>query len=208
MAGKKNDKTPPPPPADGDAEAGAPAKKKLAGKTLILFVVLPALLVLGAGGAAAFMLLKPKAEVHADAGEHGDAKGHKPDKAKDKKKNAKGGHGKGDEEGGAVITEGEGVYYVALKPMLVNIGGENGAPAVLKLKLTLEAPDEETAHSVEPQLPRITDQFLGFLRELRTDDIAGSGGSVRLRLELLRRVNIAIAPAQLNAVLIEEMLVQ
>lgn len=213
MSAKKKDKAPPPASGgeggEGEAEGGAPAKKKLAGKTLILFVVLPALLVLGAGGAAAFMLLKPKAEVHADAGEHGEKKGHKPDKAKDKKKGGHGGgHGKGDEAGGAVVTEGDGVYYVALQPMLVNIGGDNGAPAVLKLKLTLEAPDEDTAYSIAPHLPRITDQFLGFLREMRTDDIAGSGGSVRLRLELLRRVNIAIAPAQLNAVLIEEMLVQ
>ena len=36
---------------------GAPAKKKMAGKTLILFIILPAVLVLGGGGAAAMMLL-------------------------------------------------------------------------------------------------------------------------------------------------------
>jgi flagellar FliL protein len=40
------------------------------------------------------------------------------------------------------------------------------------------------------------------------DDIAGSAGAYRLRLELLRRVNLAIAPAEANAVLIEDMLVQ
>jgi flagellar FliL protein len=43
---------------------------------------------------------------------------------------------------------------------------------------------------------------------LRTDDLSGSAGAYRLRLELLRRVNLAIAPAHVNAVLIEEMLVQ
>ena len=58
------------------------------------------------------------------------------------------------------------------------------------------------------QLPRVSDEFNGFLRELRTDDLAGSAGAYRLRLELLRRVNLAIAPAQVNAVLIEEMMVQ
>ena len=57
-------------------------------------------------------------------------------------------------------------------------------------------------------VPRVTDQFNGFLRELRTDDLSGSAGAYRLRLELLRRVNLVIAPAQINAVLIEEMLVQ
>jgi flagellar FliL protein len=173
----------------------------------VLFVILPVLLLLGGGGAAAFMLMKPKGEAHAEDGHKAD-KAHKKEKKKDKKEaHGKGGHdAKGG--GGAKVTEGEGVYYVALDPMLVNIGADAGRPAVLKLRLTLEAPDEETAHMVEPHLPRITDQFLGFLRELRTDDIAGSAGTVRLRLELLRRVNIAIAPAQMNGVLIEEMLVQ
>jgi flagellar FliL protein len=191
---------------EGGAEGeGAPAKKKLAGKTLILFIVLPALLILGGGGGAAFFLLKPKAEVHAEAGDHG--------KAKKKKKDAhgkdKGGHGAAKADGsGPVVTEGDGVYYVALPQMLINFSTDDGRPAFLKLRVTLEAPDEDVAYAVEPELPRIMDQFQGFLRELRMDDISGSAGTARLRLELLRRVNLAIAPAQMNAVLIEEMLVQ
>lgn len=199
--------------AEGEAvegEEGAPAKKKLAGKTLILFVVLPALLLLGAGGGAAFFLLKPKAEVHADAGAdaHGKAKkkGGK-DKEKGGHGGAKGGSGKEDPNA-PVVTEGDGVYYVSLPQLLVNFSTNDGQPAYLKLKVTLEAPDEEVAYAVEPELPRIMDQFQGFLRELRMDDISGSAGTARLRLELLRRVNLAIAPAQMNAVLIEEMLVQ
>ncbi|KAF0181983.1 MAG: flagellar basal body-associated FliL family protein [Hyphomonadaceae bacterium] len=201
--------------ADGEAvegaegEEGAPAKKKLAGKTLILFVVLPALLLLGAGGGAAFFLLKPKAEVHADAG--ADAHGKEKKKKKDAHgKEKKGGHGGSDkaDPNAPVVTEGDGVYYVSLPQMIVNFSTNDGQPAFLKLKVTLEAPDEEVAYAVEPELPRIMDQFQGFLRELRMDDISGSAGTARLRLELLRRVNLAIAPAQMNAVLIEEMLVQ
>lgn len=193
--------------AAAEGEEGAPAKKKLAGKTLILFVVLPALLLLGAGGGAAFFLLKPKAEVHADAGK--DAHG-KEKKKKDHGKDKAGGHGgsaKADPNA-PVVTEGDGVYYVSLPQMLVNFSTNDGQPAYLKLKVTLEAPDEEVAYAVEPELPRIMDQFQGFLRELRMDDISGSAGTARLRLELLRRVNLAIAPGQMNAVLIEEMLVQ
>ena len=191
---------------EGEGEGEGPAKKKLAGKTLVLFIVLPALLLLGAGGGAAFFLLKPGAAQHADAGDH--AKGK-----------AKKNHGKGKEKGGEhgsakadpnapVVTEGDGVYYVKLPQMLINFSTDDGRPAFLKLKLTLEAPDEDVAYAVEPELPRIMDQFQGFLRELRMDDISGSAGTARLRLELLRRVNLAIAPAQMNAVLIEEMLVQ
>jgi flagellar FliL protein len=107
-----------------------------------------------------------------------------------------------------MISHGEDVVFVQLPEMLVNITGPDGRPAYLKLKLTLEAPDDATVATLTEHVPRVSDQFNGFLRELRTEDLAGSAGAYRLRLELLRRVNLTIAPAQINAVLIEEMLVQ
>ena len=106
------------------------------------------------------------------------------------------------------MIEGDGVYFVTLPGMLINIAGADGRAAFLKLKLTLEAPDEEAVAAIEAHMPKVQDQFQGFLRELRMDDLAGSAGSYRLRLELLRRVNLAIAPAEVKSVLIEEMLVQ
>jgi len=190
------------PPADGaeGAEGEGAPKKKMSGKKLILFILLPAVLVLGGGGAAAYLLLfQGGGEQVAEAGDHGKAKG---------------GHG---EEGageavpgpnGTMISHGEDVVFVALPEMLVNITGPDGRPAYLKLKLTLEAPDDATVTALTEHVPRISDQFNGFLREMRTDDLAGSAGAYRLRLELLRRVNLTIAPLQVNAVLIEEMLVQ
>ncbi|MFO0204013.1 MAG: flagellar basal body-associated FliL family protein, partial [Alphaproteobacteria bacterium] len=110
---------------------------------------------------------------------------------------------------GTMITYGEGeTVFVTLPELLVNITGPDGRPAYLKLTLTLEAPNEAVVTSLGEHIPRVTDQFNGFLRELRTDDLSGSAGAYRLRLELLRRVNLVIAPLQINAVLIEEMLVQ
>ncbi len=196
---------------DGEGGDEAPKKKKLSGKNLVLFIILPAVLVLGAGGGAAFFLLKgagPPA-AHAEAADdHGKAKdkgGHGKAKAKGKGKGGEGGEG---EEGGVVVTEGDGVMFVAIPDILVNITSADGRPAYLKLKLTIEAPDQAAVDALQPQLPRVTDQFNAFLRELRTDDLAGSAGAYRLRLELLRRVNLVIAPSRVNAVLIEEMLVQ
>jgi flagellar FliL protein len=107
-----------------------------------------------------------------------------------------------------MISYGDDVVFVALPEMLVNITGPEGRPAYLKLRLTLEAPDDAAVAAVTEHVPRVSDQFNGFLRELRTDDLSGSAGAYRLRLELLRRVNLVIAPQQVNAVLIEEMLVQ
>jgi flagellar FliL protein len=186
-------------------EGGPKPKKKMSGKTLILFVILPAILVLGAGGGAAYFLFFKggNAEQHAEAeAGHGKAKGG-------------GGHGGEGEAAeavpgpnGTMITYGEGVVFVAMPEMLVNITAADGRPAYLKLKLTIEAPDDETVTALTEHVPRVNDQFNGFLRELRTDDLSGSAGAYRLRLELLRRVNLVIAPSQINAVLIEEMLVQ
>ena len=191
--------------AEGEGGEGeAPVKKKLSGKTLILFIVLPAVLVLGGGGAAAYMLFFKGGggEQHAEA-----EAGH--EKAKG------GGHGGEGEAGepipgpnGTMLTYGEGVVFVSIPEMLVNITGPDGRPAYLKLRLTMEAPDDAAVTALTEHVPRVIDQFNGFLRELRTEDLAGSAGAYRLRLELLRRVNLAIAPAQISAVLIEEMLVQ
>lgn len=207
---------------DGEAgEGGAPAKKKLAGKQLILFIVLPAILVLGGGGAAAYFLIfakKPAAEVVLDKDgkpvEKGEDKGK--EKKEKKEKGDKKGEKKGDDKGGEggsrqmTVSEGpNGEAFLTMPDLLVNVAGTaGGRPAFLKLRVTLQVADAEIAEAIKPALPRVLDQYTGFLRELRMEDLQGSAGYARLQSELLRRVNLAVAPAAVDAVLIEEMLVQ
>jgi flagellar FliL protein len=213
---------------DAGAE-GAPAKKKMAGKTLVLFIALPVLL-LGGGGAAAMVLLggkdKPAAEGDAHAGDtkkasEKDAKGKdaKDDHGKDaKSKDAKGKDAKGkDASAGDVpaidlgtlrIGEAGMPSYYTLPDVIVNLSSIEGTGSLLKLKLTLEASDASAFDALQPLMPRVLDQFQSFLREMRVEDLNGSASQVRLRLELLRRVNLAIAPGTVDAVLVEEMLVQ
>lgn len=211
---------------EGEAK---PAKKKLAGKTLVLFIVLPAILLLGGGGAAAyFLVFKKKPDAHAAADAHGkDAKDAHGKDAKDAKKDGKDAHGKDakkeekgekgghggaegdDKESGIKVTEGpNGEAFMTMPDILVNITTSDNRPVFLKLRLTLQTKDAEVADAIKPALPRIKDQYTGFLRELRMEDLAGSAGYSRLQLELLKRVNLAVAPAQVDAVLIEEMLIQ
>lgn len=192
---------------EGGEGEGAPAKKKLP----LLFIIIPAaLVVLGGGGAAAFFLMKPKpAEA---AGEHGaEAKAEDHGKAKDEKKG--GGHGGGeggeaDPAAGKIAAGPDGVTFYTLPDMIVNIQSVDGRPTYLKLKLTLEMKDAELASHLQAEAPRMQDMFQGFLRELRPEDLAGSAGSYQLRAEILRRVNLIAAPGKVDAVLIEEMLVQ
>jgi flagellar protein FliL len=183
------------------AEGEAPAKKKPPLKLLIIAGV-GALVVLGGGGAAAFIFLKPKPEAHAQKGDHA------KEKKKDKKKGEKEHAGKEGEAGAAAVREGpDGVLFYTMPEVVVNMQTADGRPTFLKLKLTLELPDEHTVEELDPNMPRLQDMFQTFLRELRPEDLAGSQGSYQLRMEILRRVNLVAAPAKVNAVLIEEMLI-
>ena len=186
-------------PADGEAAEGGGKKKPP--MMIIIGAAAAAVLVLGGGGAAAFFMLKPKPDAHGEA---------KADHGKEKKKDKKG-HGeekKGDDKDAAVIAEGpDGVVFYTLPNIIVNMQAADGKPTFLKLKLTFELPDESVVEALEPNRPRLQDMFQTFLRELRPEDLSGSQGSYQLRMELQRRVNLVIAPSRVNAVLIEEMLV-
>lgn len=89
---------------------------------------------------------------------------------------------------------------------LANTGGER--PQYLKVKVVLELPDQSMVQQVQPMMPRVMDSFQTYLRELRPTDLDGSAGLYRLKEELTRRVNYAIAPNRVNAVLFKEIVVQ
>ena len=61
---------------------------------------------------------------------------------------------------------------------------------------------------IQPVMPRVIDSFQTYLRELRPSDLDGSAGLYRMKEELTRRVNVAIAPGKINAVLFKEIIVQ
>ncbi len=183
---------------EGEGEDGA-AKKKPPLKLLIIAGV-AAVLVLGGGGGAAMMFMKPKPdEAHAEKGK---------DKKEKKKKDEKGKEGKEGEGGGGQVREGpDGIVFYTMPDVVVNMQTAEGRSTFLKLKLTLELPDEHVVEELDPNMPRLQDMFQTFLRELRPEDLQGSQGSYQLRMEILRRVNLVIAPSKANAVLIEEMLI-
>ena len=78
----------------------------------------------------------------------------------------------------------------------------------LKVKVTLELPDQAMSAQIQPVMPRLMDAFQTYLRELRPTDLEGSAGLYRLKEELTRRVNAAIAPNRVTAVLFKEIVVQ
>jgi len=99
--------------------------------------------------------------------------------------------------------------YVEVPDMLVNLIGLPGERVqYLKVKIVLEVKEERQAEAIKPTLPRVTDIFQTYLRELRPSDLNGSAGLFRLKEDLTRRVNAAVAPNQVSAVLFKEVVVQ
>jgi flagellar FliL protein len=189
--------------AEGAAE-GAEGDKKKKGPPLKLVIIGAAAgLVLVGGGGASYLIFLKKPPAAEAAGAH---------KEKPKKKKKEGGEGEGAAKAPGpndpVVSDGpNGVVFYTLPDLVVNMQTAEGKATYLKLKLTLELPDHDTVDVLEPNRPRLNDMFTSFLRELRPEDLSGSQGSYQLRMELLRRVNLVIAPAKINAVLIQEMLI-
>jgi flagellar FliL protein len=100
--------------------------------------------------------------------------------------------------------------FVDMPEVLVNLSGtgNNGRAQYLKAKIVLEVTDQKIADDIKPVLPRVLDAFQTYLREMRASDLEGSAGLYRVRDELTRRVNLAVAPSRINAVLFREIVVQ
>lgn len=99
--------------------------------------------------------------------------------------------------------------FVDMPDVLVNLSGTvNGRAQYLKAKIVLEVADQKIAEDIKPVLPRVLDSFQTYLREMRPTDLEGSAGLYRVRDELTRRVNLAVAPSRINAVLFKEIVVQ
>ena len=98
--------------------------------------------------------------------------------------------------------------FFDIPDIIVNIQTPDASPAFLKLSVALELDKADEKMAIEPVLPRVIDQFQTYLRELRVEDVRGSAGVMRLKEELLRRVNLAVAPTPVRDVLLKEMIVQ
>ena len=99
--------------------------------------------------------------------------------------------------------------FVEVPEMMVNMVGAPGERVqYLKVKVVLEVKEEKQVEAIKPTMPRITDIFQTYARELRSSDLNGSAGIFRLKEELTKRVNAAVAPVQVSAVLFKEVVIQ
>jgi flagellar FliL protein len=99
--------------------------------------------------------------------------------------------------------------FLDVPEILVNLASNPGDRIqYLKVKAVLEVKDAPLIAQIQPSMPRITDLFQVYLRELRANDLNGSIGLFRMKEELTKRVNAAISPNQVSAVLFKEVVIQ
>jgi flagellar FliL protein len=115
----------------------------------------------------------------------------------------------GSHETKAAVAQAKPPTFLDVPEVLVNLA-TTGAERTqyLKVKVVLELPDAALQPQVQSSMPRVMDAFQTYLRELRPTDLDGSAGLYRLKEELTRRVNVAISPNHVNAVLFKEIVVQ
>jgi flagellar FliL protein len=163
---------------DGDITEGL-EKKKLSGKKLVIFALIGLLVLGGIGGALWYFGI---------FGSHGE-EAAKAAQATEAEKPAQ-------------------LVFYDLPEILVTLNSSGRKTNYLKLKVALELDGSQGVERLDTVMPRIIDTFQVYLRELRVEDLDGSAGLLRLKEELLVRVNAAVRPVRVSDVLFKEMLVQ
>ena len=118
-----------------------------------------------------------------------------------------GGDGEAEEDLAAVEEVTPPVFY-DMPEFLVNMSTVDGPIRYLKMRVAIEIPNADVLPEIELLMPRVVDGFQIYLRELRPEDLDGSAGIVRMKEELLRRINLAIEPHQIRDVLFKEVVIQ
>ncbi len=173
----------------------APAKGKM-GKKKLLIIAGAALLVVGGGGggAAWFLLGSDDAAAKTAGGEEAEAEGSD--------------HGAKEEGKDGEKKDGKTGLYLDVPPLVVNLRSADGAARFLKIHFVLVPGPGSSVDKLQEKLPLVIDAYQPFLRELRPEDLNGSGAVYRVKEELLVRATQTLGPDQVKDVLIQDLVQQ
>ena len=166
----------------------APTKGKM-GKKKLLIIAGAALLVLGGGGGGAAWFLLGSDDVAAKTAESEDTED------------------KGDAKDGEK-KDGKSANYLDVPPLVVNLRSADGAARFLKIHFVLVPGPAGSVDKLQEKLPLVIDAYQPFLRELRPEDLNGSGAVYRVKEELLVRATQILGPDQVKDVLIQDLVQQ
>jgi flagellar FliL protein len=98
--------------------------------------------------------------------------------------------------------------FFALPDLVVTLNAGDRRTRYLKTRVSLELASAKDVSQMELLVPRIVDYCQTFLRELRPEELRGSAAIVRMRDELLKRVNAAVAPIVVHEILFTDLMVE
>jgi flagellar FliL protein len=182
--------------AEGAAEEGAEGEVQPAftPRKIILFIVLPLFLIVAGGSTAYFMGWFSSLAPHEKLDCEGVGEGDSTFAACADLKAAE-----------TALVPGA---FIEIPDMIVNLSSPGKQTRFLKISLKIETENIEEQRRLEPILPRVIDQFQMYLRELRIEDLRGTSGVYRMKIELLNRVRAAAPSVKVRDVLFQEILVQ
>ena len=94
------------------------------------------------------------------------------------------------------------VAYIPVDPLVISLGdGATGMHLRFRAQLEVKSAYKE---EVELVMPRVVDVLNSYLRALETRDLADSSALVRLRAQMLRRIQVVTGGERVNDLLIME----
>ncbi len=83
-----------------------------------------------------------------------------------------------------------------------------GRLRLVRLAVRIDASSASARRALAGKSPQMRERIAFFLRELSPEDLDGTEAQARLKAELLRRVNLTIAPEAANEVVIQSFVIQ
>ncbi len=106
--------------------------------------------------------------------------------------------------GGAEADSAQTGAFLEIAPIMVSLGGA-AEGRVLRFAVTLEvAPGHEA--EVARLMPRLLDMLNSYLRALEPEDFAAPGALLRIRAQLLRRMQVVAGEGRIRDLLVTEFL--
>jgi len=102
----------------------------------------------------------------------------------------------------AALPDISNVDFVPIDPLVISLGDTAGSTH-LRFRAQLEVVATHK-QEVERLMPRVVDVLNSYLRALEIDDLRGNAALVRLRAQMLRRVQTVIGRDRVNDLLIME----
>lgn len=191
-------------------DGGQPAAPKKGGKMKLIIIVVLALVVGVGGGIAAMKFMGGSKTEEVTAESENPAPGADSE-APVEKPAATAEHGAAPPaagaEAGPETLEPAGPQNIEFKSFTVNLN-DAGGKRFLKLVMSVEAETPELVEEINKKMPQFRDMILLLLSSLSYDDIATLDGKLRLRNQMLNRLNTQLSSGKVKNIYFSEFVVQ